>query len=177
MIRRGNCPTSLQKNPDSFVASDYSKEDVKDELFKMQHQKCCYCERDLSELSSTERHVDHYVPQSEFDDQNGNREWHLANRWENLLYSCPKCNSSKSNQVPVNPSNGAIEIINPSDNTLDPEDHITFEIDEVLIYYTARNGSQVGASTIENLKFCERTDVIAGVKLYQVAVENCTTQG
>ena len=95
-INRVNCPVSLNKDDSKFTEKDYKNEDVVKALLNMQYYKCCYCERDLKELSDSEIEGEHYSPRSSFKDQNGNIQWHLANKWENLLCVCRSCNLRKS---------------------------------------------------------------------------------
>ena len=113
-VKRAPCPDCLEKRAIEFVEDDYKNEAVKSTLLTMQHGKCCYCERNLSDLPHTEREVDHYVPKSAFKDGNGNIQWHLANKWDNLLLSCRSCNSKKGAQPPYNKVTRQREIIDPS---------------------------------------------------------------
>lgn len=160
-IKRSVCPNSLQKRDKSFVKGDYARDDVKTALLKMQYGKCCYCERRIIELSPTEREVDHYIPRKAFVNGGGNIQWHKANKWENLLFSCVKCNRSKAGKHPCNQKTGETEIIDPSCEDIDPEDHITFNIEDALISYVPQNGSTLGNTTIEKLALCERIDLFA----------------
>lgn len=170
-IERVHCPTSLQKSSEQITQNDYNNGDVKAALYKMQHRKCCYCERNFTELPPTEREVDHYVPRSSFKDVNGNIQWHLANEWKNLLYSCRTCNSRKWTKHPYNQETHALEIINPSDSHIDPEDHIDFEIDGPIMAHKAKDGSVLGASTIEKLSFTERTDLFREFRRIKSEIE------
>ncbi len=159
-IRREDCPTSLNKSG-QFTGADCTKPDVTDALFRMQHGKCCYCERNLAELTKTEREVEHYFPKSSFKDSAGKIQWHLANKWENLLYSCRSCNSNKDTQLPLNPESGQLEIIDPSSDSIDPEEHIDFFVDDFLVVFVERNGSKLGRSTIDKLGLSRRYDLYA----------------
>ena len=157
-IRRANRPASLDKPDHLFVKNDYKNNDVKGALLRMQYSKCCYCERDIGKLPKTEREVDHYVPRSAFKDSNGNIQWHSANQWGNLLYSCRTCNSKKGNKNPFKDGNER-EKIDPSVDDIDPEDHIDFVIEGIIISFKEKNGSLLGRTTIDNLKFDERIDL------------------
>jgi uncharacterized protein (TIGR02646 family) len=55
---------------------------VKADLAKMQHNKCCYCEK--REEQAKYRDVDHFRPKSPY--------WWLAWSWDNLLFACIDCN-------------------------------------------------------------------------------------
>ncbi len=171
-INRADCPPSLQKPPESIVKNDYSNEDVIHTLMVMQYGKCCYCERYIKELPKTEREVDHYVPRSSFKREDGTFPWHLINAWQNLLYSCRTCNSRKHNKHPFNTEIKKREIIDPSDDSIDPEDHIGFIFDYPIFEYQAKDGSQLGDSTIEKLKFKERKDLIRRFRKIWLEIEN-----
>lgn len=170
-IKRNDCPVSLQKQDNKFVKDDYNKDDVKRVLMEMQHGKCCYCERDIKDVPKTEREVEHYVPKSAFKDENGNVQWHLANKWGNLMYACKTCNSRKSNKRPFNEATKEREIIDPSFEDIDPEDHIDFIFDDILINYKAKEGSSLGKSTIDKLKFLERTDLFGKFRKIKAHIE------
>lgn len=173
MIRicRGNCPLSLQKTGSEFVEGDYKKNDVLLALVEMQHGKCCYCERSLLELPPNEREVEHYIPRSYFKDASGRIQWHLVNRWENLLYACGGCNGKKLSQNPFNETTGEREIIDPSVD-IDPEDHIEFTINFPIISYKAKAGSILGDCTINKLKFREREDLYSKHRKMISIIEN-----
>lgn len=158
-IERDQCPEPLQKPPDDFVEDDYKRDEVKESLLLMQYGKCCYCERDLYNLSPTEREVEHYLPTSLLKDENGVVQWNLANAWENLLYACRTCNNRKSNKNPFNEESSEREIIDPTDGNIDPEEHIDFVNDDILPVYKEKNGSALGRTTIDKLRLEERRDL------------------
>lgn len=137
----------------------------------MQHGKCCYCERKLSEVGRTEREVEHYVPRSAFKDTDGNIQWHLANKWENLLYACRSCNSKKGSQLPFNKTTKECEIIDPSCGDIDPEDHIDFVVEDCYITFKEKNKSLRGRSTIDKLRFTERTDLFSRFRRIKTQIE------
>lgn len=170
-IRRTSAPDCLDKPDHEFVEGDYKRGEVKTTLLDMQHGKCCYCERKISDLANTEREIEHYVPQSAFKDGNGNIRWHLANKWENLLCVCRSCNSSKGQQLPINSTTNDREIINPSYTDIDPEDHIGFSIDDYLISFKAQDNSPLGRSTIEKLGFRGRSDLFGEFRKIGVEIE------
>lgn len=157
-IERSECPPVLQKDPGRFVEGDYKKEEVKSELLKMQHGKCCYCERMIKDLPPREREVDHYMPRKHdsFKDTSGEPQWHLANKWTNLLYSCRACNNIKGKKSPFNDSTGTREIIDPSYD--DPEDHIDFVIEDIIVRYKPKDESPLGRLTINHLKLNDTND-------------------
>lgn len=167
-IRRSDPPNCLVKPEEEFVKGDYKRADVKGSLSNMQHGKCCYCEKKISEI---EREVEHYIPKSAFKDGNGDIRWYLANKWENLLCVCRSCNSKKGDQHPINSITGDSTIINPSLEELDPEDHIDFIIDDFLVLFKEHDGSPLGRSTIEKLQFRERSDLFADYRLIKLDID------
>lgn len=158
-IRRTSCPSCLDKPDHEFAQNDCKREEVKTSLFSMQHGKCCYCERSLRNLGNSEKEVEHYYPQHACKDTGGNIQWHVANKWDNLLYACRTCNSNKGSRYPFNDTTGQRQIIDPANEAIDPEDHIDFRINDIIITFIAKGGSSLGRSTIDKLKFTERTDL------------------
>ena len=171
-INRIDCPQSLQKPPESIDKDDCNNDDVIQALMNMQYGKCCYCERNLKDLSKTERELDHYIPRSSFRGEDGTFPWHLINAWQNLLYSCRTCNSRKHNKHPFNRETNEREIIDPSDDSIDPEDYIDFIFDYPLFAYKAKDESPLGSSTIKKLRFNERTDLIRRFRKIWVEIED-----
>lgn len=170
-INRIDCPECLQKPDHKFVEQDCKREEVTKALSKMQHAKCCYCERPLGELGSTEREVEHYMPRSTLKDRDGNIQWHLANKWENLLYVCPTCNSRKGSQPPFNKTTKKREIIDPSCGDIDPEDHIDFLVDGPYVTFKEKKKSPLGRSTINKLRLCERLDLHVKFRILMAEIE------
>ncbi|UOY05383.1 AAA family ATPase [Muricauda sp. SCSIO 64092] len=81
----------------------YNSKEVKEALRSLFHGKCSYCEQPLTDkLYLT---VDHFRPkQLATDSIAGLRHLYyswLINEWENLLPSCPECNSAKFNYFPL----------------------------------------------------------------------------
>ena len=108
---------------------------VKDELFAMQHRKCCYCEK-LQEQAKY-RDVEHYRPKSSY--------WWLAWTWENLLFACIDCNrEQKRDQFPLSPGDVPLSaeqqppgaerplVLDPSDPSVDPRLEIEFRRERVV---------------------------------------------
>lgn len=132
MIKRTGCPAFLRQ---STSINAYRDERVVQKLWKMQNEKCCYCEVKIPEEGHGKA-VDHWGPTSIF---KGKR-----NNWNNLLLACPHCNGAKADQFPVTimgdtdtprvlylrtPNGGDPAIIDPSDGETDPEEYIDFELD------------------------------------------------
>lgn len=159
-ISRATTPKVLKNSPQK--GTYYNKKEVVHTLWKMQKKKCCYCEQSIPPEGHLKA-VEHFQPQSIFR--------FLRNDWENLLLACAQCNGSKSDKFPVeltsdknNPKvvylkktsskkKGKILLINPSDPTVDPEDHIDFIVDESqfeeLGIPKEKNGSKLGRLTID----------------------------
>ncbi|MFB2668079.1 HNH endonuclease [Shewanella xiamenensis] len=71
--------------PDSIAKNQYNKDDVINKLKPMFFEKCYLCERD--DIQDVE--VEHFVPHES--------NCALKYNWDNLYYSCSRCNSIKSN--------------------------------------------------------------------------------
>lgn len=123
-------PQTLQNapvptKPDDVKASIYKAEDVRTQLCEDQHNKCAYCECNLTKQYND---VEHYRPKSIY--------YWLGYDWNNLLYACDLCNRTyKKDYFPLvneanridSPSDLSIEeplIINPANE--DPVNHIKF---------------------------------------------------
>lgn len=155
-INRSKCPDVLRDSPSEGI--HYNKEQVVQALWEMQHGKCCYCEQKLPSEGHLKT-VEHFHPQSVFKG--------LKNDWKNLLLACAQCNGKKSDKFPVEltsdfgkpkvvylklESNGESLLIDPSDPEIDPEEHITFIVDDVDDNYgiiTVKNNSKLGRYTID----------------------------
>jgi len=68
----------------------YKHRQIKTTLNKIYHNKCAYCEKDISDEIE---HIEHYRPTSIY--------YWLAFSWDNLLVACAKCNISKSDKFDV----------------------------------------------------------------------------
>lgn len=68
--------------------SRYKLPDIKDKLENLYHHKCAYCEDHDVQLQ-----VEHYRPKSIY--------YWLAYSWDNLLYSCSKCNGYKGTHFEI----------------------------------------------------------------------------
>lgn len=102
---------------------------VKPDLAKMQHNKCCYCEK--HEEQAKYRDVDHFRPKAPY--------WWLAWTWENLLFACMDCNREyKRDRFPLDAGSQALApedpppgqerplVIDPCDPGTDPAAEIAF---------------------------------------------------
>lgn len=57
------------------------------------HDRCCYCNMPRYLITSP-YHIDHFIPRKEFKGKKDS----LLTDYENLMWSCPKCNLSKGDQ-------------------------------------------------------------------------------
>lgn len=86
----------------------YRNPDVKNALFRIQHRKCCYCEREVERAYSP---VEHFRPKTRARRADGTvveGYWWLAYRFENLFLSCVNCNQpngcvGKQDHFPLDP--------------------------------------------------------------------------
>lgn len=173
-INREDCPPYLNKPEQNFRKRDYANTDVKEAILRMQRRKCCYCEIDLDRSGSLMKEVDHYIPRTaeEFQDQAGNPQWHLANSWTNLLFSCRNCNSKKSNKHPFGNTGGQRLLIDPTEATCDPEDNIDFILDDGLLAHNIKGKTSLGGTTTEMLRFNVRTELIGGFFRISLELQN-----
>ena len=92
--RRLNVPATLYNDPT-----------VKRQLEIDQHEKCCYCEAYLKHIGYGD--VEHYRPKNGFRQRAGAKlekpgYYWLAYDWNNLLFSCKRCNiGHKRNYFPL----------------------------------------------------------------------------
>ena len=160
-IERSSCPAVL-KNA-AADSNSYRHHKVVSALWKMQSEKCCYCERYIPEKGHAKA-VEHFAPKSAFEAR--------RNHWPNLLLACAQCNGKKSDEFPVMLTNNPDEIkliyvkktnrkeigekspalIDPTSET-NPEAHLTYRVDlpdaECLVgQMYPRNGSPQGKATI-----------------------------
>ena len=145
-IERAECPPQLiDPNPDGDA---WSRLSVRKVLWDMQHEKCCYCE-DKILLRGPTQNIEHYFP------KNDDMYPHLKNDWDNLLHSCADCNQTKKAQFPLNEDNIPL-IINPSNDNINPEDHITFNTSDDDLFALGlplvKNDSEFGENSIKILK-------------------------
>jgi 5-methylcytosine-specific restriction endonuclease McrA len=122
----------------------YGCSEVKDQLKRDQHFKCCYCESKFTANSPGD--VEHFRPKGGYKipgirGLNKPGYYWLAYEWSNLFFSCEECNrSNKKNYFPLldeakratphdNPNSLSDEsplLICPSE---DPSNHIEFDKD------------------------------------------------
>lgn len=100
----------------SDVAQRQNYRTYKSQLRLDFHTRCGYCDdRDRYYGGVRGAHIDHFAPKSKFD--------HLKSSYENLVYSCPYCNSAKYDKWIGNdanvPNDGASGFVDPCGPELD----------------------------------------------------------
>lgn len=121
----------------------YGADDVRQQLEIDQNYKCAFCE---CYLPLQYHDVEHFRPKSHY--------YWLGHEWQNLLYSCERCNRSyKKTQFPL--ATGSIQAKSPLDDislehpllinptAVDPVLHIKFD------KYEAKGITPEGRKTIE----------------------------
>ncbi len=87
-----------------FDRQIYGNEEIRLRLWRMQHGKCCFCERSYEDKHST---VEHFRPKTEASDDTkgkGNKRagyWWLGYEFGNLYFCCKNCNTPKSTFFPL----------------------------------------------------------------------------
>jgi len=147
----------------SFDSNIYGHDSVKVSLKTAQHDKCCFCESQVTHIAYGD--VEHFRPKAAYV-QNANDAlqrpgyfW-LAYEWSNLLFCCQICNQRfKKNLFPlldpttrVSSPDGNVKdedalFVDPTAEEENPEDFIGFRGDTPF----ARDGNRRGEATIEAL--------------------------
>jgi uncharacterized protein (TIGR02646 family) len=157
-----------------FIGKNYWSE-VKKDLRRFQHGKCCFCERGRD--ANRESDVEHFRPKLARDNEpapNHNGYWWLAYKWENLFFVCSECNSIfKKNFFPlINPEDRAFNkdsdlskerpyLLNPALD--DPEQFIIYDYTNPKVpvpVSSANDNDDRGKKTIELLGLNKRTTLI-----------------
>jgi len=145
----------------SFNTNIYGHDSVKESLKTSQHDKCCFCESQVTHVAYGD--VEHFRPKAGYlqnpdDDLQRPGYFWLVYEWTNLLFCCQICNQRfKKNLFPLlDPATRAASpdddisnenpvFVNPAEEN--PEDYIGFRGDTP---YTI-NGSRRGEDTITAL--------------------------
>jgi len=141
-ISRCDCPPMLTRG--GSIDNPDCRKEVVEKLHTMQHGKCCYCEKKIAK-EGHEQAIEHFRPKAP------NQFPQLKNEWTNLLHGCANCNGKKWNQFPVDANNNPL-IINPSEPSIDPENHFDFEVDDEEVTFgriKAKSNSVQAKTTIE----------------------------
>jgi uncharacterized protein (TIGR02646 family) len=157
-INRCDCPAALASSKSQTA---YRIKAVVKALWRMQHQKCCYCESEIPE-EGHQKAVEHFKPRAKFKEK--------KNDWKNLLLACPQCNGAKSDKYPTVLSKGGVGaavvyldtppakavtvLLDPSRKKDKPEVHFTYHLDptcnqDLLAQILPRDGSNRGEHTID----------------------------
>ena len=147
-LTRPECP-----NPGALDARKYDDPTNKDALRKSTSGKCMYCEGKMEPFSYA--HIEHIKPKKEFPE--------LEFAWENLGFSCQRCNTNKGSKYDVD-----IPFINPYDEN--PEDYIDF----LGFFAYKKNGSKRGQYTIHEIGL-NRDDLVVSRKDKFERIENLIT--
>ena len=99
-------PAAYRSGAQKFTIDDkiYGAKHVRDALSRAQHEKCCYCESKF--LQSAYGTVEHYRPKGAVKQSSTHNAeypgyYWLAYDWNNLLMSCPVCNTTKGILFPL----------------------------------------------------------------------------
>lgn len=155
----------------SFDRSIYASEEVRQRLWNMQHQKCCFCECEYEIKHAT---VEHFRPKSEASDDIRNRGnkrvgyWWLAYTFENLYFCCKNCNTPKATYFPLAPgarplapgalpsgSNEQAQLLDPG-GPVDPETVIAWQWNRRFKSYVPTGKTMLGRNTIRAAELDQR---------------------
>jgi uncharacterized protein (TIGR02646 family) len=147
---------------DDFNGQVYGHPEVKQELWKTQHRKCCWCEQKLSYRGHD---VDHFRPKARAKRADGHFDegyWWLAYDSDNLFFSCTYCNTRKSDNFPLvsgtaplasghHPSTGSEhpKFLHPAEE--DPTAHLKFVEDAGRWRIAEKNASPRGLITLTEI--------------------------
>ncbi|WP_019612769.1 HNH endonuclease [Psychromonas ossibalaenae] len=125
--------------PASLARKIYNHADVVNILKPMFHGKCYLCERD--EIQDVE--VEHFKPHMSIEADKFD--------WDNLFYSCSRCNSIKSSTH--------VGLLNCTDNSINVFREITLRMspaidDDVIVEANNPNPSAETSRTVNLLKLC-----------------------
>ena len=150
--------------PMNFDSDVYGHSSVKTQLINDQHGKCCFCESIFLETSYGD--VEHFRPKTAYQKLNSTKlnypgYYWLTYSWDNLMFSCERCNRSyKRNQFPLQ-IEGTRKLFHDHPNLLANEDHLLINPNSedpgmhiIFLKETPYpiNGSIRGAKTIEAFK-------------------------
>ncbi|MFO0639921.1 MAG: HNH endonuclease domain-containing protein [Polyangiaceae bacterium] len=125
--------------PTDFDATVFGAKAVRAALHTMQHGKCAYCEKPIEKKHA---HVDHFRPKTRATERDASGTivsqrtgyYWLAYTFENLLLTCPNCNTHKLDQFPLRPRAGkpgkTARLLDPGKQN--PKRHLTFVHDPIL---------------------------------------------
>ena len=146
-----------------FKKTVYGTAAIRTKLWKLQYEKCCYCERYYERKHAD---VEHFRPKTEAVRSAGTGPdegyWWLAYDIDNLYFACPNCNRPKNTNFPLEKAPPLApedhpRVVKEWPTLLEPrhdpvEDHLTFErLPNGKLQIAPRHGSNRGAETIRIL--------------------------
>lgn len=145
----------IQKNPAQFPVTGTYKQ-WKPLLAREATNKCVYCAIHENQMGGIRNfHVEHYRPKSKFKK--------LENDFQNLFYSCPVCNTFKSNDWPNEPT-GEHSIVSYPDPSATNYNHL-FDVDT---RQGVIQGKNVAAKYVQEKLFLNRPQLITERKIASV---------
>lgn len=144
-------------------------------LAEAQWMKCCYCEQRQQTVKW--KHVEHYRPRSVY--------WWLSWTWDNLLFACEQCNTSKKAGFPLEsgstrlttdeqpPGSEVPLLIHPAED--DPRDHIQFIPAANFWLPRPRSGSKRGERTLQALEWSVKPGLLESWRRRADELRSCIT--
>lgn len=173
LIARDRKPLSKE-----FVAY-WGEDDVREALWRMQHHKCCYCERKREK--NRESDIEHFRPKADVTEAAADHKgyWWLAYKWENLFFSCRYCNQeNKKNHFPIPHEERRAKTsrccLNDEDaylvdpTTKNPEEHIGFDWFEKA---TTKGEQAIHAIAVGRTEYGTRTIEVVGLNKFELPLE------
>lgn len=173
MARRVVAGESPLLRSTDFDRSIYCSDETRTRLWRMQHFKCCFCERTYETKHST---VEHFRPKTEASDDIRNRGnkrpgyWWLAYEFENLYFCCKNCNTPKATFFPLAPGTLPLRppelpsvsteralLLNPGFD--DPEPHIEWRWSSRRQAYVPVGTTDEGRNTVRATQLDQRDNL------------------
>lgn len=141
--------------PMLFDNKIYGDQSVKEILITDQHEKCCFCESKF--LNTSHGDVEHFRPKKAYKKFNvvsltyPGYYW-LAYKWENLLFSCEKCNRSYKRSLFPLLNESTRKPYHSHPNLLEQEDSLLINpiTEDPAVYITFKE--EIPVSIADNLK-------------------------
>lgn len=146
-LERCKCPEELTEEVRQELTNQFKLDNtkrvwtklyIKESLLKFSYNKCAYCEAKLG-VEGKDMQVEHFHPKSIYQDE--------VVAWNNLLPSCSRCNSEKSNH-----DTKREPIINPAVD--DPKRHMYFSA------YRFKPKDDLGKTTIAVLHLNDTDKIV-----------------
>ena len=131
----------------------YKVGSVQKKLNELYHLKCAYCEKNIGDSS---KHIEHYRPKKIY--------YWLAYSWDNLLLSCGKCNSAKSDKFLV-------------DNQIEYANEVFLDIHNLGYKYDTIEKPYIvnpeRTDVLEKIIFDRRGNILSKDKRVSYTIETC----